>query len=52
MHMLNLGSSLVYVIHVNEDIHFCEDKHRWIYLHDKPDYKNVERVAKLYSACF
>lgn len=46
LHMLNLDSLLMYAIHVNGNIHFFEVKHMWIYLHDKPNYKNVERVAE------
>lgn len=41
--MLNLDRLLIYAFEV---------KHMWIYLHDKPDYKNVERVAKQYFECF
>lgn len=52
MHMLNLDRLLMYAIHENGNIHFFEVKHMWIYLHDKPDYKNVERVAKQYFECF
>lgn len=48
----NLGSLLIYIIHANENIHFLEVKQRWVYLHDKPDYKNVERVAKQYFERF
>lgn len=45
----NLGSLLIYRIHVNENIHFFSVKYRWIYLHEKPDYKNAELQSSILS---